>query len=95
MSNNDLNNHRDGARPGDRLRLTTETKSALKTTEFFVYIIVVIAIIVTANVIGDGKNGGKDLLNALQATQLIVATTIGYLLSRGFAKSGSREHYDA
>jgi hypothetical protein len=87
---------RTGAYDTDRtVRHTTETKSALKTTEFFVYILVVAAIIVVANVIGNGAGGGKDLFNALQATQLIVAVTIAYLLSRGLAKAGSRERYNA
>lgn len=98
MSNNNLNAPpaTTGTRDNDRpVRHTTETKSALKTTEFFMYILVVIAIVVTANVVGDGEGQGHDLFGALQAMQLIVAVTIAYLIARGLAKSGSREHYDA
>lgn len=97
MSNNNLNtppaaSSRDYDRP---VRRTTETKSALKTTEFFMYVLVVIAIVVTANVVGDGEGQGNDLFGALAAMQLIVAVTIAYLISRGLAKSGSRERLDA
>lgn len=77
------------------VRRATETKSALKTTEFFVYLLVVVAIIVTAAVVGDGEGDGNDLFGALPAMQLIVAVSIAYLLARGLAKSGSRENYDA
>lgn len=85
-----------GSRPAtsDRsVRRSTETKSALKTTEFFIYVLAVIAIIVTAAVVGDGEGQGNDLFGALPAMQLIVAVTIAYLVSRGLAKSGSREHF--
>jgi hypothetical protein len=78
-----------------RTRLSTETKSAFKTTEFIVYVLVVIAIVVTAAVVGDGDGKGRDLFDAYQAMQLIVAVTIAYLVSRGLAKAGSRDRYDA
>ncbi|BDZ48657.1 hypothetical protein GCM10025867_08980 [Frondihabitans sucicola] len=37
------------------VRRATETKSALRTTEFFVYVLVVITIVVTAVVVGNGE----------------------------------------
>jgi hypothetical protein len=76
-------------------RRSTETKSALKTTEFFVYLATVIAIIVTAAVVGASDGSGKDPFGAFQALQLITFASIGYLVARGLAKSGSHEHYDA
>ena len=83
---------RSGASPR---RQSTETKSALKTTEFFVYLATVIAIIITAAVVGADGDSGTDPFNAYRALQLITFASIGYLVARGFAKSGSREHYDA
>lgn len=92
---NTTNNNVQARNDEHRTRLVTETKSAFKTTELIIYVLVVIAIIVTAAVVGDGEGKGHDLFGALQAMQLIVAVTIAYLVARGLAKSGSREHYDA
>ena len=75
-------------------RLTTETKGALKTTEFFAFIGMVLAVVVTANLYdGDGTNG--DPFGATTAMRYVVYLTIGYMVARGIAKSGSRERYDA
>lgn len=77
-------------------RLATETKASTKTTEFFVYIAVVLAIIVTAFVVGDGTEGGEgDPFGAEHAMRYITFVTIGYMIARGLAKSGSRAHNDA
>ena len=76
-------------------RLSTETKSATKTTEFFVYLAVVAAIVVTAVVVGDDGKGTRDPFGALDAIRYITFVTIGYMVARGLAKSGSRDHYDA
>lgn len=76
-------------------RRSTETKLSTKTTEFFVYIAAVLAVIITAAVVGDGTEGSDagDLFDANQAMQYITYLTIGYMIARGLAKSGSREHY--
>ncbi|MFF0946090.1 hypothetical protein ACFYE2_17970 [Kocuria sp. CPCC 205300] len=77
-------------------RLTTETKNATKTTEFIAYLGVLVAIIVTATLVGDGgAEDGADLFDARQAMEYITYLTIGYLVARGLAKSGSREYYSA
>lgn len=77
-------------------RRSTETKLSTKTTEFFVYIAAVLAVIITAAVVGDGTEGSDagDLFDANQAMQYITYLTIGYMIARGLAKSGSREHYN-
>ncbi|MCW2973841.1 MAG: sle [Thermoleophilia bacterium] len=73
-------------------RLTTETKSSFKTSEMFIYLAVVIGIIITANVVGnDGDKG--DAFRALDAVRYITYATVGYLVSRGLAKAGSREPF--
>jgi hypothetical protein len=75
-------------------RLTTETKGALKTTEFFAFVAMVLAVVATANFYdGDGTNG--DPFGATTAMRFVVYLTIGYMVARGIAKSGSRERYDA
>jgi hypothetical protein len=81
---------------GQERRLTTETKSALKTTEFFVFVAMVLAVVVTAYLYdGNGNGNGGDPFGATTAMRYIVYLTIGYLVARGLAKAGSREAYDA
>ncbi|MCU1601079.1 MAG: sle, partial [Frankiales bacterium] len=79
-----------------RRRLSTETKSAFKTTELLAYLGTVVAILIAAQTIGnDSKAGsGGDYFRADKAFLYITLLTIGYLLSRGIAKSGSRDFYD-
>ena len=71
-------------------RQTTETKSAFKTTELIVFVLsVLIAAAVTDN--GDDGQG----FGARTAWLYVILLSIGYMISRGLAKSGSRERYDA
>ncbi|MFI7484177.1 hypothetical protein ACH9EU_17395 [Kocuria sp. M1R5S2] len=77
-------------------RRATEAKSATRTTEFIAYLGVLVAIVVTAILVGDGgAEDGADLFDARQAMEYITYLTIAYLVSRGLAKSGSRESYSA
>jgi hypothetical protein len=88
---------------GDRTRtpsrLTTETKHALKTTEFWVYIAAVIGVLVASQIVtsGNGNGGGGDTngdaFNASRAWLYVTILTVGYMVSRGLAKSGSRDPY--
>jgi hypothetical protein len=54
----------------------------------------VLAVVVTANVY-DGGDGSGDPFGATTAMRYVVYLTIGYMVARGLAKSGSRERYDA
>jgi hypothetical protein len=74
-------------------RLTTETKSAFKTTELWVYIAAVAGILIASDLVGTTANHG-DYFRADRAWLYIVILTVGYLVSRGLAKSGSRDPYD-
>jgi hypothetical protein len=76
-----------------RRRLSTETKSAFKTTEFWIYAAAVAAVLIASAVVGTGAHH-VDYFRADRAWLYIVILTIGYLLSRGFAKSGSRQPFD-
>jgi hypothetical protein len=82
------------AHVGTTRRVSTETKSAFKTTEFMVYLAAVVAVIITAAAVGNGANGGPDPFSALDAIRYISFLTIGYMIARGLAKMGSRDPYD-
>jgi hypothetical protein len=74
-------------------RVSTETKSSFKTTELIFYILAVIGVLIASKTIGpDGAIG--DTFRADRAWLYITLLTIGYMISRGLAKSGSREPYD-
>jgi hypothetical protein len=90
---------RDAILDGKSRRRTTETKAAFKTTEFIAYVVVTVGVLIASVVVdgnGNGDNGaGGDYFRADRAWLYIVLLTIGYLVSRGLAKAGSREPYDA
>jgi hypothetical protein len=78
----------------DRVRrLTTETKAAFKTTEFWAMIGVIAAILISAAVIKGGDTDGTDEFIARQAWLYVAIVASAYFISRGLAKSGSREPY--
>jgi hypothetical protein len=76
-------------------RLSTETKSAFKTTEFVAYV-VVLAGIVIAGVITKASSYGAnhDPFRADRVWLYATVLTVGYMISRGIAKAGSRQPYD-
>jgi hypothetical protein len=76
----------------DTRRVSTETKGSSKTTEFYAYLAAVVATVVTSIVVGDDGNG--DPFGGYDAMRLIAYLTIGYMIARGIAKSGSRDYYD-
>jgi hypothetical protein len=73
-------------------RLTTETKQAFKTSEFWAMIGLIVAILVSAALIKGGDDG-TDQFIARQAWLYVAILGAGYFISRGLAKSGSREPY--
>jgi F0F1-type ATP synthase assembly protein I len=74
-------------------RRSTETKAAFKTTEFIMYIAAVAGVLIASAVVGT-THAHVDYFRADKAWFYIVLLTIGYVVSRGLAKSGSREHYN-
>ena len=80
-------------------RRPAETKAAFKTTEFIAYVVITVAILVASLVTdgnGNGDNGsGGDYFRADRAWLYITMLTIGYLVSRGLAKSGTRASDDS
>ena len=75
-------------------RLTTETKAFFKTSEWWSYIAIVAAVLIAGNSI-EGQEGGSDFFTADKVWLYITLLTIGYMISRGIAKSGVRAPYNA
>ncbi|CAA9520101.1 MAG: hypothetical protein AVDCRST_MAG30-2996 [uncultured Solirubrobacteraceae bacterium] len=71
-------------------RLSTETKSSFKTTELIAYVVAVVGVLIAAALVDQGDAGG---LGARQAWLYVTVLTVGYMVSRGLAKSGSRDPY--
>jgi hypothetical protein len=59
-----------------------ETKLSLKTTEFWAMVGLIAAILIASAV--------SDSLDDVRAWTLVAAVGIGYMLSRGLAKSGTK-----
>ena len=59
-----------------------EEKASFKTSEFWAMALVIVSILVASAV--------SDSLGDVRAWTLVAAVAIGYMLSRGLAKSGSR-----
>ena len=64
---------------------STETKASTKTSEFYVYLAAVAAVLIASFVV--------DGFNATEGWMFFTYLSIGYMISRGLAKSGSREPY--
>ncbi len=79
------------------MRLTTETKQALKTTEFWAMLAVIVGILIASAIIGETDGGsGEDRADAFPAVRAWLYVTIAasaYMVSRGLAKAGSRDPY--
>lgn len=79
-------------RPGFIQRLGTETKAAFKTTEFYVMAAVLVGILIAGNAI-EIAEGGTDYFTADKVWLYITILASAYMISRGLAKSGSRDPY--
>jgi hypothetical protein len=88
------------SKPSRVQRLTTETKQAFKTTEFWVMVILLVCLFIAGAVTG-GNDGGAagatagsgDDLDAGRVWLYAVILAGAYFVSRGLAKSGSRDPY--
>jgi len=74
-------------------RISNETKSAFKTTEFMVYVLAVAGVLIASYLV-KSHPGHADVFRADKAWFYIVLLSLGYMGSRGLAKSGSRNYYD-
>jgi hypothetical protein len=67
-------------------RVSTETKASVKTSEMIAFVAAVAGVLIAAQI--------SDDFGAQDAWFYVALLTIGYMVSRGLAKSGSREFYD-
>ena len=77
-------------------RTHDETKLSLKTTEFWAMLAIVAGILIASAVVGQGDGNGNadvDAFPAVRAWLYIAIVAVGYMVSRGLAKAGSREPY--
>jgi hypothetical protein len=86
-TNRDLDHDRERHIP---VRKSTETKAAFKTTELMAYVAAVVGVLIAGAVIDESNAGG---LGAKQVWLYVTILTVGYMISRGLAKSGSRDPY--
>jgi hypothetical protein len=75
---------------GPYARLSTETKHATRTTEFWAMVALVVGILIASYVVGE-DDGGADQFRAVRAWLYVALVGAAYMVSRGLAKSGSRE----
>jgi hypothetical protein len=85
IGNNAVHTHTD-RRPARRV--STETKSSYKTTELIAYVVAVVGVLVASATVDRSDFGAQE------AWFYVTLLTIGYMVSRGLAKSGSRDFYD-
>jgi hypothetical protein len=78
------------------MRLTSETKHSTKTTEFYAMIAVIAGILIASWVVGQGDGNGRPKVDAFPASRAwlyVAIVAVGYMVSRGLAKAGSRDPY--
>jgi hypothetical protein len=73
-------------------RRSTETKASFKTTEFIAYLAVLAGIFMAGAVTKAGATA-HDVFRADRVWLYAAIVTVGYMISRGLAKSGSRDPY--
>src|SRR3954449_7884674 len=71
-----------------------ETKAFYKTTEFIVFVIATVGVLL-ASFLVKAADGHSDYFQADEAWLYVVILSVGYMVSRGLAKSGTRHHDDA
>jgi hypothetical protein len=79
---------------GTTRRLTTETKHSSKTSELYAYVVATVGVLL-AGLLTKAGDGHDDRLQAQETWMIVGILTVGYMISRGLAKSGSRDPYDA
>jgi hypothetical protein len=68
-------------------RDTVETKPAFKTTEIIFYLLTVAGVLIASALVDENEDGQG--FGADKAWLYVTVLTIGYMVSRGIAKSGS------
>jgi hypothetical protein len=84
----------EGTQPARVARRGNETKAGFKTTEFIAYVVAVVGVLI-ASFLVNTTDAHEDYFRADRAWFFVVLLSIGYMVSCGLAKSGSRHHDDA
>src|SRR5215210_7031508 len=97
MAATDVTRARDGAHTTNgpaalARRVTSETKAAFKTTELYSYVAVLVGLLI-AGLATKAGDGADDRFQADQVWLYATILTVGYMIARGLAKSGSRDPY--
>lgn len=71
------------------VRHADETKASFKTSELIVYVVAVAGVLIASYLVKT-TDGHEDYFRADRAWLYVVILTVGYMVSRGLAKSGSR-----
>jgi len=71
----------------------TETKQAFKTTEFWIFIVILLGLFLAGIIADGGSDEAIDGFGAERVWFYAVLLSGFYMLSRGLAKSGSRAPY--
>ena len=79
-------------RRDDDLGTVKETKPGYKTTEFAVWLLASLVILVAAAVVDRGDGNAEGAYSAFRGFQLFTWVTVAYIVSRGLAKIGVRHH---
>jgi hypothetical protein len=87
--NDVISSTRGDAFPDDDRRVARETKPSFKTTELIVYVLSVAGVLIASWAVDTNADGQG--FSAYQGWFLVTLLTIGYLISRGLAKAGSRD----
>ena len=77
-----------------RVPRSGETKAFYKTTEFVVFIVATVGVLLASYMVKT-TDAHEDYFRADRAWLYVVVLSVGYMVSRGLAKSGSRHHDDA
>ena len=84
-NHNTTTDRRNDVRPARRV--STETKSSYKTTELIAYVFGVLGVLIASAMVDASDFGAQE------AWFYVSLLTIGYMVSRGLAKSGTRDFY--
>jgi len=83
----------DPRQTGGGVSKSTETKASFKTTEFLAYLAVLIGLFIAGAVVDADAAVGDVGFEPDRVWLYAVILTFGYMISRGLAKSGSRDPY--
>lgn len=92
MATHNTTTGRDRADVSPSRRISTETKSSYKTTELIAYVVTLLGVLIASAMVDENEDGQG--FGADRAWLYVTILTVGYLVSRGLAKSGSREPFD-